>query len=93
MDTLDILAEIFARFGAQLDADKQQQIQATLLPLLDHVRAAIRKRVTTAIGFFVVHINDALFFQLIDFLISRLQSSNVSSEKARTLIQCCGVLR
>jgi hypothetical protein len=93
MDTLDILSEVLARFGAQISTEQQSQIQTALLPLLSHNRPAIRKRVTIAIGFLVVHINDKHFDQLFAHLLNGLRNDSGPSEKLRTLVHCAGVLR
>lgn len=92
MDTLDILAELLARFGGQITLEQQTQIQSVLLPLLSHNRAAIRKRITVSIGYLVVHTNDELFNQLFTFIMDGLNNNANSSEKLRTLVQCAGVL-
>lgn len=92
MDTLDILSEVLARFGNQILVEQQTEIQAALLPLLSHNRAAVRKRVTVAIGYLVVHTNDDLFAQLYDYILQGLHNNSVSSEKLRTFVQCAGVL-
>ncbi|KAI9483260.1 MAG: armadillo-type protein [Benjaminiella poitrasii] len=92
MDTLDILAEVLARFGGQISTEQQQQIQSNLLPLLSYNRAAVRKRVTIAIGYLVVHVNDELFNQLFTYLLEGLRANASSSEKLRTLVHCAGVL-
>ncbi|KAI8366037.1 armadillo-type protein [Radiomyces spectabilis] len=92
IDTLDILAEILSRFGSQMTADQQARVQSTLLPLLDHNRAAIRKRATTALGYLVVHTNDELFSDLFAYILKKLQTTRVSTEKLRTFVQCTGVL-
>lgn len=92
MDTLDILSEVLARFGNQIVVEQQTQIQAALLPLLSHNRAAVRKRITVAIGYLVVHTNDDLFSQLYDYLLQGLRNNAGSSEKLRTFVQCAGVL-
>ncbi|KAG2206299.1 hypothetical protein INT47_007313 [Mucor saturninus] len=92
MDTLDILSEVLARFGNQIYLEQQTKIQATLLPLLSHNRAAIRKRTTFAIGHLVVHTNDNLFAQLYAYIVEGLRSNAGSSEKLRTFVQCAGVL-
>lgn len=93
MDTLDILSEVLARFGNQIYLEQQTLIQSTLLPLLYHNRAAVRKRTTIAIGYLVVHTNDDLFSQLYSNLLNGLRSNGNSSEKLRTFVQCAGVLR
>ncbi|KAI7858974.1 armadillo-type protein [Circinella umbellata] len=91
MDALDILAEVLSRFGSQITVSQQTRIQETLLPLLDHGRAAVRKRTTVAIGYSVVHLTDNMYTSLINFLLDRLQNTK-NSEKLRTLVQCAGVL-
>ncbi|KAI8139309.1 armadillo-type protein [Fennellomyces sp. T-0311] len=91
MDALDILAEVLSRFGSQITVSQQTKIQGTLLPLLDHGRAAVRKRTTVAIGFSVVHLTDTMYTSLINYLFDRLQNTK-NSEKLRTLVQCAGVL-
>ena len=94
MDTLDTLSEVLSRFGNQISTEQQNQIQAVLLPLLSYHRAAVRKRVTTTIGYLVIHTNDDLFDQLYHSLYDSLVAEQkVTSEKTRTLVQCAGVLR
>ncbi|KAI9310911.1 armadillo-type protein [Dichotomocladium elegans] len=91
MDSLDILAEMFARFGSQVTAAQQNEIQKTLLPLLDHSRSAVRKRTTVAIGHSVVHLTEVMYSGLMAYLLGQLQTVT-NSEKLRTLVQCAGVL-
>lgn len=93
MDTLDILVELLSRFGNLLTLDQQTSVQSVLLPLLAHNRAAVRKRVTIAIGHLVVHTSDELFNQLYAYVLNGLRNNSGSSEKLRTLIQCTGILR
>ncbi|OBZ85871.1 Cullin-associated NEDD8-dissociated protein 1 [Choanephora cucurbitarum] len=93
MDTLDALSEVLSRFGHQVSTEQQIQIQSVLLPLLSYHRAAVRKRVTMAIGYLVVHTNDELFDQIYHSLYDSLTTDQkVKSEKTRTLVQCAGVL-
>ncbi|KAI8375217.1 armadillo-type protein [Blakeslea trispora] len=93
MDTLDTLSEVLSRFGNQISTEQQIQIQQVLLPLLSHHRAAVRKRVTTTIGYLVIHTNDELFDQIYHSLYDSLVAEQkATSEKTRTLVQCAGVL-
>ncbi|KAG0170737.1 Cullin-associated NEDD8-dissociated protein 1 [Apophysomyces sp. BC1034] len=92
MDTLDVLAEVLSRFGSQITQEQQAQIQTTLLPLLEHPRAAVRKRTTIAIGHLVVHISDDLFASIMTYVLDKIQNGNNSSDKLRTLVQSAGVL-
>ncbi|CDS10708.1 hypothetical protein LRAMOSA11194 [Lichtheimia ramosa] len=91
MDSLDILAEVLSRFGSQVTTEAQSRVQQVLMPLLDHPRAAVRKRTTVAIGYSVVHLTDDMYSTLMEHLLQGLKSTK-SSEKLRTLIQCAGVL-
>ncbi|KAF7722886.1 Cullin-associated NEDD8-dissociated protein 1 [Apophysomyces ossiformis] len=92
MDSLDVLAEVLSRFGSQITQKQQAQIQTTLLPLLAHPRAAIRKRTTIAIGHLVVHINDELFDSIMLYVLERIKATGNPSDKLRTLVQSAGVL-
>ncbi|CAO3635273.1 unnamed protein product [Cunninghamella blakesleeana] len=92
MDSLDVLSDILLRFGPQLSSKKQEEIQQTLLPLLSHSRAAVRKRATTGIGYLVVHANDQLFDTVLTHILSGLKTNKNSSEKLRTLVQSIGIL-
>ncbi|RUS33043.1 hypothetical protein BC938DRAFT_473352 [Jimgerdemannia flammicorona] len=92
MDTLDILAEISARFGSSVSQDMNKQQQNALLPLLGYPRPAVRKRTTVAIGNLVMHTNDELFDELVKRLLVELNKSADSKEMLRTLIQCVGAL-
>lgn len=93
MDTLDILADLLSRFGNQITVKQQTEIQSILLPLLAHKRPAVRKRVTVAIGYLVVHTTEDLFNQLYSFVLDGLRNNSGSDDKLRTLIQCTSVLR
>lgn len=92
MDSLDVLAEVLSRFGSQVTSEEQSRVQQVLMPLLDHPRAAVRKRTTVAIGYSVVHLTEDMYSTLMERLLRGLESTK-SSEKLRTLIQCAGVLR
>jgi cullin-associated NEDD8-dissociated protein 1 len=50
MDQLDLLAESLIRFGHALQPNQLSDVKHVVLPMLDHQRAAIRKRATTVIG-------------------------------------------
>lgn len=50
MDQLDLLAESLTRFGHVLQPNQLSDVKHVVLPMLDHQRAAIRKRATTVIG-------------------------------------------
>lgn len=93
MDTLDVVAEVLARYGSQLTSSEHEDIQQHLLPLLAHPRPALRKRTTVAIGYLVVHTNDKMFADLVQYLLDQLQQTKGSSDKLRTLVQCTSVLR
>ncbi|KAI8099719.1 armadillo-type protein [Halteromyces radiatus] len=92
MDTLDILADVISRFGGQISAAQQSSIQQTLLPLLSHSRTTIRKRTTMAIGYLVVHVNDALFDTTLHYILEGLEKNQNSDDKLRTFVQASGIL-
>ncbi|KAL0093191.1 TATA binding protein interacting protein [Phycomyces blakesleeanus] len=92
MDALDVLAEVLSRFGAQIPASKQAQVKSTLLPLLAHPRAAVRKRTILAVGHFAVHANDAMFKDLITHILTQLKNKSSTGDRLRTLVQCAGML-
>lgn len=104
LDTLDILSEILSRFGSIVvtgrasDAVNPKTIQDTLLPLLNHNRAAVRKRTTNALGNLVTLTSDELFADLMKQLMSKMKEREVANdkdakEKFKTLVACIGTLR
>jgi cullin-associated NEDD8-dissociated protein 1 len=52
LGSTELLSDIFARFDATIQAhtDFQRDALKVLVPLLDHPRPAVRKRVTDALG-------------------------------------------
>lgn len=93
METVEVLSELLSKFGSVLPtiSGLQASIQKTLLPLLDHPRAAMRKRATVAIGSFSAQSPDDLFKSLMTDLLAKLDS-NASFERQRTFIQCAGTI-
>ncbi|KAI8917458.1 armadillo-type protein [Entophlyctis helioformis] len=100
LDVIDILSEVFSRFGSFLNNDPatcaplQQSILNTLVPLLDHSRAAVRKRVTASIGFLVPHIQDDLFASLVKRLSTEMAAKHAALDydKLQTLVSCAAAL-
>jgi cullin-associated NEDD8-dissociated protein 1 len=95
LDTLDILAETLSRFGAGFPADTFRSIQAGLIPLLSHSRAAVRKRTSAAIGQLVVHEPDELFDQLVGQVVGEAadRASKKDKDKLKSYVGCLAVLR
>eukprot|EP00842_Homolaphlyctis_polyrhiza_P001883 jgi/Hompol1/2696/HPOL_003002-RA len=99
LDVIDILSEIFMRFGNFLNDSAegkalQPTVLQTLVPLLDHSRAAVRKRAITCISFFVPHAKDDLFAGLVNKLIADISSKAEAGdfEKLPSLISCTAAL-
>ncbi|KAJ3111030.1 Cullin-associated NEDD8-dissociated protein 1 [Phlyctochytrium bullatum] len=104
LDTIDILAELLLRFGPVLSQDGGQakdqdallarKIQDTLLPLLNHMRPAIRKRTTVALGHLVVHTSDELFEELVSKIQVEMREKEQSEdfERLRTIIVAVSTL-
>lgn len=100
LDVIDILSEVLNRFGQFLSKGSngpqlQKSIQDTLFPLLNHSRAAVRKRATGAIGNLVTHLPDDLFNDLVKKLLAELKQNNspANYDKLRTYIGCIATLR
>ncbi|KAJ3158045.1 Cullin-associated NEDD8-dissociated protein 1 [Geranomyces variabilis] len=99
LDVIDILSEVLSRFGQSLATGPngpqlQQSIRDTMFPLLNHSRAAARKRATGAIGHLVTHLPDDLFNELVAQLLAELKQRSGSSDydKLRTYIGCLATL-
>ncbi|KAJ3156741.1 Cullin-associated NEDD8-dissociated protein 1 [Geranomyces michiganensis] len=99
LDVIDILSEVLSRFGQSLATGPhgpqlQLSIRDTMFPLLNHSRAAARKRATTAIGHLVTHLPDDLFNELVAQLLEELKQRSGSSDydKLRTYIGCLATL-
>ncbi|XP_052260170.1 cullin-associated NEDD8-dissociated protein 1-like isoform X7 [Dreissena polymorpha] len=90
LEALDILGDLLSRFGGLLISFHPTILQS-LLPQLSSPRLAVRKRAIIAIGFLVMSCNNALFVELIDFLLSSL-GKNSSTSTTRTYIQCVGAI-
>jgi cullin-associated NEDD8-dissociated protein 1 len=56
LGSTELLSDIFARFDATIKArtDLQKDALKVLVPLLDHSRPAVRKRVTDALGLLTI---------------------------------------
>ncbi|KAI8826801.1 armadillo-type protein [Fimicolochytrium jonesii] len=99
LDVIDILSEILSRFGQSLalgpgGLQLQRSIKNTLFPILNHSRAAARKRATAALGHLVAHLSDELFEELVKAVLNELQQRSSSSDydKLRTHIGCLAAL-
>ena len=90
LDTLDILADLLDRFGALLTSF-HQNIQQALLHQLTSSRLAVRKRAAIAISQLSSSCSDAIFHDLINFLLHELEK-NASPSSTKTYIQCLGAI-
>lgn len=88
LEALDILSDLLSRFGGLL-VSFHLSIQQALLPQLSSPRLAVRKRAIIAIGHLVMSCNNAVFVELIDFLLTEL-AKNANISTTRTYIQCLG---
>lgn len=66
----------------------QKNLQDTLLPLLDHQRAVIRKRTTYTLGNLAMSTNDDLFNKMVKAIHSQLKAkeNTKDNERLRTLV-------
>ncbi|KAI8905790.1 armadillo-type protein [Powellomyces hirtus] len=99
LDVIDILSEVLSRFAQPLAQGAkgpklQKAIKDTMFPLLNHSRAAARKRATGAIGHLVTHLPDDLFNDLVKDLLAELKkrSGSTDYDKLRTYIGCLATL-
>ncbi|KAJ3095068.1 Cullin-associated NEDD8-dissociated protein 1 [Phlyctochytrium planicorne] len=91
------MSELLARFGtiiAEAADDNAKKIQAVLLPLLNHSRAAIRKRTTIALGHLVVYSSDDLFDELVANIKKEITEKESSGDfdKLRTFVVAISTL-
>ncbi|XP_030061343.1 cullin-associated NEDD8-dissociated protein 1 [Microcaecilia unicolor] len=86
LEALDILSDMLSRLGGMLFAF-HSSILSCLLPQLTSPRLAVRKRAIIALGHLVQTCNGNIFTELMDRLLSELQS-NESTSSTRTYIQC-----
>ncbi|KAI0231945.1 hypothetical protein L0F63_006166 [Massospora cicadina] len=106
-DLLEVLIEIFTRFGqlifvtaeAKSDVDLQTKCADAFSPLLKHPRSSLRKRSSLALGALAGHLGETEFDQLTSSLMEELKSTtsedsaSISSvELAKSLINCFAVL-
>ena len=85
LEMLDVMHDIFLRFGKILQT-QHAQAQETLLKHLSHARMAVRKRTVTALGCLVGLTNDELFKGIMDFILANVVSSD-SGIDPRTMVQ------
>lgn len=90
LDTLDILADLLDRFGNLLSGF-HQNIEQVLLQQLTSPRLAVRKRAVVAISQLSTSCSDAIFHDLISFLLVELEK-NASPSTTKTYIQCLGAI-
>lgn len=86
LDYLDILAVVLKRFGSRVSATARMHIFSTLIKLLENKRAAIRKRVVTALGAWVELAQGPYFAEAVSWLEGSFASTN--SEANKISIQC-----
>ncbi|KAI9599345.1 armadillo-type protein [Syncephalis fuscata] len=92
MDQLDLLAESLARFGHVMQPAQLADVQRVVLPMLDHQRAATRKRATIVIGNLVRHTSGTLFEELADLMQRELSSKTSRPESTRTAVICLNAI-
>nr|KAJ3418734.1 Cullin-associated NEDD8-dissociated protein 1 [Polyrhizophydium stewartii] len=99
LDVIDILSEMFSRFGGFLNDSGdskalQQSILATFGPLIDHSRPAFRKRAIAAVGFLVPNLKDDLFVGLSKSLIADIKAKKSTGDldKLQSLISYAATL-
>ena len=85
LEMLDVMHDIFLRFGKILQT-QHAQAQETLLKHLSHARMAVRKRTVTALGCLVGLTTDELFKGLMDFILANVGNAG-SGIDPRTMVQ------
>ena len=88
-ESLDILADLLARFGASLGKDLAQ-LKKSIMPHLESARQVTKKRATQCLTFVAKYAPEALFNELVDELIANLKSAKPMEK--RTFIQALGSL-
>ncbi|KAI3438733.1 hypothetical protein D9Q98_001153 [Chlorella vulgaris] len=86
--SLDILAELTARYGTLLP--DQEGLKRALLPELDESRAGVRKRAIQCLASLATSLPPASLDDLCTAVFARLESKGLKQETARTYIQAVG---
>ena len=91
---MEIMNDLFKRFGGHLSADETQLCQDALAAELSSVRPAIRKRAIQCISSLSVNMTEKVLAQLVSNIVGRMGESSVSLELSRTYVQTLsGILR
>ncbi|KYR00775.1 HEAT repeat-containing protein [Tieghemostelium lacteum] len=90
MSSLDILNDLLVKYGSSMTGDLEN-IQKVVLPKLNASRPAIRKRAILCLSSMAAPAPDALFNQLIEFIIKSIEESK-KPDHTSTLIQAIGAI-
>lgn len=89
LDILDIIAEVYTRFGNELsDSSVTELTLNELVRLLQHQRQALRKRAVLALGQAVLQFDDTQFKSLFQMVMAELKEAR-NSEQVRTWLSLC----
>ncbi|PRW59351.1 cullin-associated NEDD8-dissociated 1 isoform B [Chlorella sorokiniana] len=86
--SLDILAELTARYGSLLP--DPEGLKKALLPELDESRAGVRKRAIQCLASLAAALQPASLDDLCDTVFTRLEGKGLKPDTARTYIQAVG---
>jgi cullin-associated NEDD8-dissociated protein 1 len=89
--SLDILAELTARYGSLLP--DPEGLKKALLPELDESRAGVRKRAIQCLASLAAALQPASLDDLCDTVFTRLEGKGLKPDTARTYIQAVGGIR
>ena len=91
-ECLEILAQIFKRFGQLLHKNNnlvnKDDLMKTLVELLQQAHPGVRKRTTNCMGQFAIILSSKQLEQLISILMKRLKTSEGNKKDLLTQIQC-----
>lgn len=88
--SLDILAELTARYGASLP--DPEGLKRALLPELDESRAGVRKRAIQCLASLAAALAPASLDDLCSTVFARLESKGLKPDTARTYLQAVGAI-
>jgi cullin-associated NEDD8-dissociated protein 1 len=89
---LDALNDLLGKFGSQM-VTEHDKILKVVQPQLSSKRTASRKKAISCLGHLAVTIPDALFTELVQFLISKIEDAqSIKQDQLRTYIQAVGAI-
>eukprot|EP01080_Neovahlkampfia_damariscottae_P001067 gene1067-10586_t len=90
MESLDVLSDILGRFGGVL-SNKHKDLQKAFIGELAGGSSSLRKRVINCLSALSIHLNDELFKQLFQFVLSGIEKESEGENLGVYILLCSSI--